>query len=254
MGLPWCHGLPVVTVPQSATPKCVTFIYPYYDNAQFLRQQVAWWHTYPADLKAHVSAIVVDDGSPEHPAADILTSADLPFPVRAFRIEVDIRWNWLAARNIGAHHAEDGWLVLTDMDHVVPASTLASVVYGQHDARTVYAFSRIEHTGQPVNPHSASFLMTRQMFWKIGGYDERMSGYYGSDGYYRRRMATVAPIKVLTDRLVRHEYQGDSSTSRYLRKQPEDARLRPLVASFPKGSKPRTLSFPYHEVPLAVAA
>ncbi len=240
----WCKDFPVVIVPSGDTPKRVTFVYPYYDNPHFLQSQVAWWGTYPEALRAFVSAVIVDDGSAE-PA---VLPKTLPCQVRLFRIAIDVRWNWLAARNIGAHHADDGWLVLTDMDHVVPPDTLQALVYGQHDPSVVYAFSRREHTGDARSPHSASFFMTRQMFWAVGGYDERMSGFYGSDGYYRRRLASVAPIQILTDHLVRYEYVGDSSTQRYQRKEPRDAALKAIVAKFPLGSKPRTLSFPYTEV------
>ena len=63
-------------------------------------------------------------------------------------------------------------------------------------------------------------------------------------------MAATAPMRILTDRLIRHEYQADASTTHYLRKQPEDAKLRKLIATFPKGSKPTHLTFPYHEVAL----
>jgi hypothetical protein len=253
MGTPWCASLPVVDMPQRMTPKPITIVIPFYENDQFLRQQVGWWKTVAPSVRQYLSAIIVDDGSPS-PAVDVLMRCDLPFPIRLFRIEVDIRWNWLAARNIGLQHAADGWVLMTDIDHVAPASTLEALIYGQHNPKTIYGLSRIEHTGEKLTPHSASFFLTREMFWKVGGYDERMSGYYGSDGYFRRRLAATAPIAILSDRLIRHEYQGDSSTTRYLRKQAEDGKLRALVESFPKGSKPTVLSFPYHEVPLMVAA
>src|SRR6185436_13220201 len=122
-----------------------------------------------------LKVIVVDDGSPSKPLA---LPDDLPCAIRGFRIERDVPWNWLAARNIGAHHAQDGWLLLTDMDHEVPMATLRAVIWSRHDAAVIYAFSRREHTGELLSPHSASFLMHRDLFWRIGGYDERLSGHY----------------------------------------------------------------------------
>ncbi len=240
----WCADAPIVTVPRAAAPKSLTLVLPYYENPAFLQTQVDVWRHYSAVLAAALSIVIVDDGSP----APCVKPVDVPSEVRLFRIEVDIRWNWLAARNIGARHAADGWLLLTDMDHVLPEATLESLVTGAHDPRVVYAFSRREHTGAGASPHSASFFMTRQLFWKIGGYDETLSGHYGTDGDYRRRVAAVAPLQVLTDELVRHEYVGDSSTTRYLRKQPEDAAVKRLVAARGPGWRPRVLSFPYHEV------
>jgi hypothetical protein len=140
------------------------------------------------------------------------------------------------------------------MDHVLPEDTARAVIEGAHDPGVIYAFSRVEHTGAPANPHSASFLMTRAMFWKVGGYDEALSGHYGTDGDWRRRCARVAPLKVLTDRLVRHEFVSDSSTTRYKRKQPEDAGVKAIIAARGRGWAPRVLSFPYHEVALREAA
>ena len=245
----WCEKMPVVTVPQSDKAKQVTLILPFYRNQQFLRTQLSWWRTFPEHVRKHLTAIIVDDGSPE-PAADVLRMCEHPFRIRLFRIGVDVRWNWLAARNIGFHHASEGWCLVTDMDHVVPQSTAEAVIYGYHEPDVIYGFSRREYTGVTVQPHPNSWLMTRQMFWTVGGYDERLSGFYGTDGSWRRRMAAVAPIHILSDRLIRHEYQQDSSTTAYLRKQPQDAAVKKLLASFPKGSKPTHLTFPYEEVPL----
>lgn len=247
-GRPWSAAFPLVSVPQSETPKRVTLVLPYYCNPQFLRQQLAWWGTYPEHLKALFSVILVDDGSPS-PAWDVLTQCSpLPVSLRHFRIDVDVRWNWLAARNIGAHHAEPGWLLLTDMDHVLPESTLDALVFGQHDASKIYGFSRIEHTGEALAPHPNSWFLTRDMFWQMGGYDETLSGHYGTDGEIRIRIAATAPLQILRDRLVRHEYQGDSSTTAYQRKQPVDAKVKTLIAARDKGWRPKTLSFPYREV------
>jgi len=248
MGTPWCAAFPVVHVPVTNAPKPVTLVLPYYENPQFLRTQLAWWATFPAHLRAHFSVILVDDGSPRTPAAQALDGVALPVALRLFRLEVDIRWNWLAARNIGAHHASDGWLLLTDMDHVVPATTLQALVYGTHDARVIYGFSRIEHDGAAVAPHPNSWFMTKQRFWEVGGYDEALSGHYGTDGDWRRRCAAVASLRILEDRLIRHEHVGDSSTTDYLRKQPEDAGVKALVAQRRPGWRPKALSFPFHEV------
>ena len=240
----WCRDLPVVTVPRVATPTPVTLVLPYYSNPNFLQTQMNVWRRYPPALAAQLSIVIVDDGSPvpcERPTG-------LPCAVRLFRIAVDVRWNWLAARNIGLHHAADGWVLMTDMDHVLPAETLEAIVQGAHTPGTVYAFARREHTGVPVTPHSASFLLERATFWRTGGYDEALSGHYGTDGDFRRRLAAVAPVVIRRDVLERHEYVGDSSTTHYLRKQPQDAAVRRLIAARPRGWRPKVLSFPYAEV------
>lgn len=252
MKAPWCEGFQVVDVPRAQEPKPITFVYPYYCNPYFLRQQVAWWHTYPSWKAKFLSAIIVDDGSPVTPAAEAMPPVR-PFPIRLFRIHEDRRWNWLAARNIGMHHAPEGWCLLTDMDHVVPETTARAVIEGAHDPHVIYGFSRMEHSGAKLAPHPNSWLMTRQMFWRVGGYDETLSGLYGTDGDWRRRCAAVAPIHILSDRLIRHEYQTDSSTIRYQRKEPGDARVKAVIAKRGPAWRPKVLSFAYDEIRLTHA-
>lgn len=237
--------MPLVCVPRGTHPTLVTMILPFYQNPDFFWHQVETWRGFPDDLRLALSVVVVDDGSP----TSAVLPVDPPCRMRLFRIGVDVRWNWLAARNIGAHHADEGWLLLTDMDHVLTEDALRGVVYGVHDEKTIYAFSRREHTGEILKPHPNSFLLTREMFWRVGGYDERLSGYYGTDGDWRRRCAQTAPLACLTEALVRHEYQGDSSTTAYARKQPEDAAVKQIVSLRPAiGWRPKVLSFPYDEI------
>lgn len=248
MGAPGCDDAPLISVPLGPEPRDFTLVMPYYDNPAFLAWHVDRWLSLPPELRRHMLVIVVDDGSPGVPAVDALARFD-PISLRGWlrlaRVEVDVRWNWLAARNIGVDKTVTPWVALTDIDHVVPEQTLRTLVYGQHDPRTIYRFSR---TGAKTHPHPNSWFMTREMFWRVGGYDEALSGYYGTDGEYRRRCAATAPIRIMTVPLELHEHEGDSSTIRYKRKQPEDATAKKLIKARRPGWKPKVLSFPYHEV------
>lgn len=240
---------PLTKVRTSGFPKRVTFVYPYYENSDFLEKQLLGWGRFPEGLRQYLSAIVVDDCSPV-PAEMVLKNTAAPFPVRLFRIDVDVRWNWLAARNIAMSHAPEGWCAATDMDHVIPQETAEALVWGDHEEDCIYRFSRAEHTGERIHPHPNSWFMTRATFWKFGGYDEALSGYYGTDGEARRRWVKTAPVITLPDRIIRHERQGDSSTTRYQRKEATDRRAQEIVKARGKGWAPRVLSFPFHEVAL----
>jgi hypothetical protein len=247
----WCANDPLVTVKGGTQPNLVTLVVPYYENPEFLERQIYNWESYSDPVLRYLSIIVVDDGSPVSPAAHCLKFRDSWLNrKRLFRIEKDVRWNWLAARNIGFMLASTPWVLVTDMDHMVPGQNMYCRIHGIHDPNVVYGFSRKEHTGHEIAPHPNSWFMTREMFWKIGGYDESFSGYYGTDGEWRRRIRQHAPIHILTDYLIRYEYQQDSSTTRYKRKQPEDAAVSRIIKARKPGWKPKVLSFPYHEVQL----
>lgn len=250
MGAPGFDDSPMAQLTRGVSPKPVTFIYPYYENPKFLTHQLEVWNSYDKGILDNLSVFVIDDGSPKNPAETVLRGVAKRFPLRLFRIEVDVRWNWLAARNIGMHRAFEGWCVMTDMDHVIDADVARHLMWDEHNPDVVYRFSRREHTGAKIHPHPNSMFMTRQSFWLCGGYDEALSGHYGTDGDWRRRISERRAVRLLEQELVRYEYVDDSSTTRYKRKQPEDAGKKRIIASRRKGWKPKVLSFPYHEVDL----
>ena len=248
MGAPGCDDAPVVTMKYGQDARDFTLVMPYYENPRFLAHQIRHWNM--LSLRKHLHVNLVDDGSPRNAAANVVATFVPAVDMRLFRIEIDVRWNWLAARNIGVHKATTEWVMLTDMDHVLSNETLETLVRGQHDPSIIYRFSRSEHHGADIHPHPNSWFMTRDMFWKVGGYDEALSGFYGTDGEYRRRCAATAKVQIMADALIRHEYIQDSSTTLYKRKQPEDAEVKRKIRARGPGWKPRTLSFPYHEVKL----
>jgi len=240
----------------------VTLIYPYYRNAEMLATQYAHIAALPWDVRQLVHLIIVDDGSPKAPAfppGDAKTNSQAIGELgvasfQLYRVHDDIRWNWLTCRNIGVHHAQTDWVLLTDIDHVVPEQTFRRITEQKLDPTNVYRFSRVSAPDlSPFKIHPNSWLMTRAMFDKIGGYDERFSGFYGTDGEFRDRVRTNAKqVIILDEPLIRYprEVIADASTTTYLRKQPEDhegvTRVRARIAA--EGGRPHRLTFPYHRV------
>lgn len=59
-----------------------------------------------------------------------------------------------AARNIGAKEASAKWVLLTDMDHLVPVNTINAVNFQRLDANRVYRFARVSAPDMlPHHPH-----------------------------------------------------------------------------------------------------
>ena len=230
----------------------LTLILSYYENPNMLREQYDAIRQLPPSFRGAINMIVVDDCSPKHPAQ--------PEPMegvalQVYRVGVDVRWNQDAARNIGAHHCETDWFVLTDMDHVVPQATWLFLLTHKWDLDHAYTFERVTAPGMTeYKPHPNSWFINKRTWAKFGGYDESFAGYYGTDGDFRNRLQkVVVEIKRLPVPIVRipRTLVADSSTTTYLRKQPEDGqniirikKERDRV----KNWKPKTLSFPYKRI------
>jgi hypothetical protein len=172
---------------EEATP-LISLVFAYYENPEMLELQWREISRYPAMVKKLLQVIVVDDGSPSHPAGEVARPRELPQHA-IFRLDRDVRWNQDAARNIGAHEARAPWLLLTDIDHVVPEATLTKLVSSELDPEVVYSFPRIKfESGDERESHPNSYFMTKDLYWAIGGHDEDYKGIYGKDFLFRKRV------------------------------------------------------------------
>jgi glycosyltransferase involved in cell wall biosynthesis len=235
----------------------VTLCLPYYMNKGMLAKYLDSIEAMPLNVREGIAVIVVDDGSPDGDAV----GRPIGCPLEIYKIGVDIRWNQDAARNIAAHHADTLWLLLTDIDHMVPVETFEMILREKLKKTTAYRFSRVtlEQPGAkpqvtPYKPHPNSWLMRRELFWYMGGYDERFAGYYGTDADFRNRINAVAmDVKMLPEVLIRvpRTVIPDASTTTYQRKAPEDRagldavkRQREVQLNW----KPQNFRFPYRRI------
>ncbi len=245
----------------------LTLVLPYYMNPGMLQEQQTCWASYPDEYRSHLHVIVVDDGSPERPAADVFEMVPGLASQSLYRVGVDVRWNWLTCRNIGMHHAPTEWALLTDIDHLVPLETLQTLLRMKLHANQVYRLSRVDAPHplpyaltdcsvrmkkDRVHIHPNTWLMTREMYDTVGGYDERFSGCYGTDYDFRDRVkAHARAITILEEPLVRYgrEILPDASTTVFTRKNDpvNDADLvnRRLARAAEGPWVPLRLTFPY---------
>lgn len=251
----------------------LTLVLPHYGNLGMLREQQRVWASYPEALRAKLHVIVVDDCSPKgarpsHKVVDVTGLASF----RIFRLQQKKRWNWLACRNLGAQLATTDWLLLTDIDHVMPVDTAMRLIVGDLVPGFAYRFSRVTATRPfpyllkhctPYKPHNDSWLLTRQLFFYddgkrfVLGYDERLSGCYGTSGEFKDRvMAAAEAYKQLPEVLVRYprEIIADASTppSVYTRKgdpvNDEDLKARKCEREQIQDWRPLHGLVPYEEV------
>lgn len=229
-----------------------------------LRLQYQGWAAWQDKRKRRLKVIIVDDGSPD-PAADVPRPEGLP-ELEIYRVTEDRPWHQHAARNLGAHVAPEGWMLLTDMDHVLSEESarliLKRIDKGQLSASAIYMLDRIEaDTGEPttddkgnLKPHPNSFVVTRETYWRIGGYDEDFCGVYGTDSLFRHRAFSIARRGHLPIPLTRY-WRGlvpDASTTTLARKEGREPGIRQKIeqakAERGEANVVKVLQFPWERV------
>lgn len=197
----------------------MTLVIPYYEAPQMLREQLKHWYRYKEwDLKI----VLIDDGSQRYPASEVLKGLD--HRVELYRIEDNIPWNYVGARNLGHYVAEDGWVFSTDLDHVISTGEMDKLLRMESklDLKCFYRPRRFHATMiQSDYPrHNSTYIMTRAAYWTVGGYNEDFAGFYGgATGPFRKELNRKYKCVEL-DVSVLH-YQGvieDASVSDWGRK------------------------------------
>jgi len=181
----------------------LTIAMPYYEAPQMLCKHLETWQNYPDWIKDQLRIILVDDGSPNFPAKFVLDAVGWPtIPTELYRIDEDIAWNHGGARNLAFTHAVDGWVLLTDLDHVIPLESLASFLTKTLRTERFYIPGRYRQLGvvdwEEIEPHRDSFILTKEMYWEVGGYDEDFSGYWnGVSHLFRKHLLDQYDFEVL---------------------------------------------------------
>lgn len=242
----------------------ITFIYSYYENPEMLKYQQEVWSQYSREYKDMFEIIVVDDGSQESPAMDVIEDAWYNF--RLYRIKVDVPWNQTSARNLAAYKADkNSWLFLTDMDHVLDSKNHTDIMSilkeeTHFNRNFYYTMDRLNGPERgEYKHHPNSFIMHRDLYMKVGGYDEEFAGkVYATDGMFRKSLKAAAQNYVHLSGLyiIRfgREHIADAST-RNLKRGREFQIPEVLQAvkerdkiKRTRGERPLVLSFPWEEL------
>lgn len=236
-----------------------TLVLAYYENAGMLREQAWKWTKLEPAIAKNLHVIVVDDGSPQHEAAEAIGGSLVSVMLanlgsyQVWRMGVDVRWNQDACRNVGVREAPTKWVMLTDMDHVVPPSTWRALMSEKLKKNRVYRFGRVNAPAlDTYKPHPNSWALTRAMYWTIGGYDEALAGNYGTDGDFLVRARRVAELVELPQVLIRYprDVIADASTTTLERKSQTDKENvnRIIKARNEEQRAPLQFSFPCRRV------
>jgi hypothetical protein len=176
----------------------------YYNAPQMLRAQMVYWQSYPKEVAKHFKIILIDDGSQIAPAREQLKAIQsLPsIPVELYQIKKDIPQNTFGARNLAMHIASverAKWVLNLDIDHVFPiesALSFLNIKFSLKSNTYYYPLRYQVHSNwkEKIGRHSDTYLISPDLFWKTGGYDEYLTGYYynGASLHFRKALGRIA--------------------------------------------------------------
>jgi hypothetical protein len=194
----------------------LTLVYSYYNSIKAIEIQIDNWSRYPLELMRKLHFILIDDCSESK--ADLKIS--FPINLVLLRVTDSIPWNQPGAKNLGFKLAKTDWVFTSDIDHVLLPEMGEKLIELKKDKQTVYYFSRLTDKGESRNSHPNSFLIHKDVFWELGGYDEDFCGHYGYDDILLRTMiqSCCKAEHLNSVYLINHPSLGSSDLDRNRRK------------------------------------
>ena len=200
-------------VSQPSSDRVLSLVFAYYENPKMLSYQLEHLAQLPAKLLSQIEIVVVDDASPEAPAVTVARDFQ-HLPLSVFRIAENRPWNQDAARNIGVAEAKAPNVMLTDVDHIVPADTLEALT-SLNPGLDAVTFSRKAHfSDRRIPSHVNSYFMSKAAYWEVGGYDEDFWGWYGTDKMFRKRLQKHLGVVLREDLLLELVTRGSISDAK----------------------------------------
>lgn len=191
----------------------LSIIIPFLNSHEIVRRQVLWFKK--QDLPDAVEIIFMDDGS--EPALEV---TDPPRNFRLIPTNDKRPWTSSLARNKAAKLAEGAYFLMTDGDYIVPRAAVDRALSFQGDRLGFRRrFGVLDENGDLlyddatllkygvspdylkkrkgwISPHPNNFIMRREVFELMGGYDEDLilTRPYpqGEDRHFKRDLMKLA--------------------------------------------------------------
>lgn len=185
----------------------LSIIVPVLNSHEIVRRQIL--HYNKMGMPSNVEVIFIDDGSDSPIEPDISTNFNLSIP----KTNDKRPWTWALARNLGAKKARGEYLLMTDLDYIIPKDVIESVLefnkdkmrfkreFGvldengdfTQDMESLLKYGldpkRAKERGVKLAPHPNNFVMRKDLYFAIGGYREDLIGTpypQGEDSYFKR--------------------------------------------------------------------
>jgi len=175
-----------------------THFYLDQENFETVTELLEEYSRYEPALLDRIQFVIVDDGSPLR-----YKIPDVDLNLTWIRISENIPWNQAGAKNLSMLYARSNNVVISDIDHLFPESTLSWLVKHNAPNKHFYKFYRKDPEGRTKKGHPNLFYLSRGRWFELFGMDEEFAGGYGAEDFrfvknmrYRGTVQRYLPKKV----------------------------------------------------------
>ena len=104
------------TLENSETLNELTIYFPYYNKPEYLQKQLKNYSEMSSEIREKITILIVDDGSMESPAIDVIENFKDKLNIILYRINIDIPWNMSEANNLAFSKIQTDYVFRTDID------------------------------------------------------------------------------------------------------------------------------------------
>lgn len=181
----------------------LTLIMAVYGQPLMLREQFLAITAYPQHVREQLRVIVVDDcGTPPVEVGTIAALAQVVKEAWLYRVDKDIPWNQMGARNLAMQHA-GGVCLLIDPDMVFDGKTMERMIEAAKKLARGHVVKwglRHVNSGKVDMTSPNTWMIHRGDFFAVGGYDEDYAGNKGwSDVQFLDVMRACYKIELRAD-------------------------------------------------------
>lgn len=188
----------------------LTIVMSVFGQPLMLAKQLDTIRSYSDHVLERLRFFIVDDhGDPPVDETQIRDLALFVEEARLYRVDDDIKWNQMGARNLAMKEA-DGWVAMLDPDMVFDHEMIQRI-FGVVDmmkrGQSLRFLLKHVQTGEIDRTSPNTHILHRDDFWKAGGYDEDFAGGKGySDVMLMRCLRGVGIKSIWRDDIYAHFY------------------------------------------------